>query len=75
MFLFYEQIVKNCKRKNIIEPTEGKILFDKVDLTILSRRELKHFRKKCRLFFMIPIPDPDRKRETAILQGENSRLY
>jgi len=39
---------------NIISPTEGSILFDGVDLIKLSKRELKHFRRRMQVIFQDP---------------------
>lgn len=39
---------------NIISPTEGSVLFDGVDLTKLSKRELKHFRRRMQVIFQDP---------------------
>ncbi len=39
---------------NIIQPTEGKVLFDNTDLTRLSKREMKQFRRRMQVIFQDP---------------------
>jgi len=55
---------------NIIQPTEGNILFNGVDLTSLSKKELKHFRKKMQVIFQDPYAslNPRMKIGKALIQ-------
>ncbi|HEX2141856.1 MAG TPA: oligopeptide/dipeptide ABC transporter ATP-binding protein [Candidatus Limnocylindria bacterium] len=59
----------------LIEPTEGRVVFDGVDLTALSRRELKAMRRRMQIIFQDPFASLDPRTPIGASIGEGLRVH
>jgi peptide/nickel transport system ATP-binding protein len=59
----------------LIEPTSGRIVFDGTDITQLSNRELKPFRRRMQIIFQDPFASLDPRAPIGSSIGEGLRIH
>ena len=54
----------------LIEPSEGKIIFENIDITSLSEKEMRKFRKDMQIIFQDPFASLDPRKRVVNIIGQ-----
>ena len=59
----------------LIEPSEGKIIFENIDITSLSEKEMRKFRKDMQIIFQDPFASLDPRKRVVNIIGQGLRIH
>ena len=59
----------------LIEPSEGKIIFENIDITSLSEKEMRKFRKDMQIIFQDPFASLDPRKRVLNIIGQGLKIH
>ena len=59
----------------LIEPSEGKIIFENIDITSLSEKEMRKFRKDMQIIFQDPFASLDPRKRVVNIIGQGLKIH
>ncbi len=59
----------------LIEPSEGKIIFENIDVTSLSEKEMRKFRKDMQIIFQDPFASLDPRKRVLNIIGQGLKIH
>ena len=59
----------------LIEPSEGKIIFENIDITSLPEKEMRKFRKDMQIIFQDPFASLDKRKRVVNIIGQGLKIH